>query len=312
MRFKSTYLEEDAPEPEPIPFYLLEDEMPGKRARSGSYRAMDTAAAAAVGGVGRKAIRSTVVKAKAKGLRSAIKKEVDRLAEHRTQYYAVSAPVMNPSSVTFNNAGGGWYPISPFSGFLSIGQGSTQGTRTGNKIRTMKATLKIVLRPAEFSAELNPNPKPQDIKIWFFRCKNQQNQTTLSNMTHFLQAGAGSLGLSGILTDINATVNSDLFTLLGTKVFKVGSAMYQGNPGPGGNPSWQYFGNNDYKWNVIRTFDVTKYLLKEYSFNDTDSTATQPMTVMLVESVNANGTVTPAEDYSTEMNFQLKYDYADF
>lgn len=307
-RYKPTYLEDDVPEQDPIPYHLLEENMPPKRARSGSYRAMDVTAAAA-GGMGRKAIRSTVVRAKSGLLRKAIKKEVDRLAEHRTAYFSPAAEVQNAAWATFSSLGGGWWPISPYTSNLQIGQGSTQGARTGNKIRTIKATLKMIFSPLEYDVTVNPNPTPQMVKIWFVRCKNQTNTGALSNLSSFFQAGAGVLPFQGNLQDMVGTVNSDQFTLLGSRVVKIGNATVTGT---GGNANNQYSANNDYKLNAFLNLDVTKYMLKQYDFNDASTVTSQPFTVMIIEAVKGNGNAATAGQTGVKFSAQLHYDYADF
>jgi len=307
-RFKATYLEDDAPEPEPIPFYLLEDEtMPPKRARSGSYRAMDTAASAAVGGFSRKAIKSATVSMKAKGLRKAIKREVDRLAEKRTATYQTNTEIENASWVTFANQAGGWWPLSPYNGYLTIAQGSTQGARTGNKIRVAKAKLSLILYPQPYDAVSNPSPRPQYIKFWFVRPKAQANTTTLT-INNFFQNGASALAFNGGLVDLNNQVNAQQYTLLGSKVYKLGNATISQ---PGVTNS-QLFANNDFPVSVIKTLDITKYLYKEYQFNDADNTAINDMTVMFVEGINADGTAIANGVWSSNMNFRVTIDYVDF
>jgi len=305
--YKPTYLEPDVPEREPIPFYLLEDENMSKRARSGSYRAMDTAASAAVGGLSRKAIRSSALSVKAKGLRKAIKKEVDRLAEHRTATFQTQKEIQNASWPSFPNMAGGYWPLSPYNGYVNIPQGSTQGARTGNKIRIAKAKLNIILYPAPYDVSLNPSPRPQYIKFWFVRPKAQANSTTLT-INNFFQNGASALAFSGVLTDLVNQVNSQQYTLLGSKVFKLGNSVISS---PGVTAS-QLFSNNDFPLSVIRTMDITKYLYKEYQFNDSDNTAINDMTVMFVEGINADGTAVSNGVLSSFMNFRITIDYVDF
>jgi len=305
---RPTYLEDDVPEREPIPYYLLEDEpMPPKRARSGSYRAMDTAASAAVGGLSRKAIRSSALSVKAKGLRKAIKKEVDRLAEHRTATFQTQTEIQNATWPSFANQAGGWYPLSPYNGYLTIQQGSTQGSRTGNKIRIKRAKLNIILFPQPYDVSGNPSPRPQYVKMWFVRPKAQANTTTLT-INNFFQNGGSASAFSGLLNDLVSQVNSQQYTLLGSKVFKLGNSVISS---PGVTAS-QLFSNNDFPLSVIRTIDITKYLYKEYLFNDSDNTAVNDMTVMFVEGINADGTTVANGTWSSNINFRVTVDYVDF
>lgn len=284
-----------------------ESEMSSKRARSGSYTSMSTAASAAVGGLSRKAIKASAYSMKAKGLRKAIKKEVDRLAEHRTATYQTQAECENASWVTFANIAGGWWPLSPYNGYLTISQGSGQGARTGNKIRIAKAKLQIVLFPGSYDAVQNPSPRPQYIKFWFVRPKGQSNSTTLT-INQFFQNGSSASAFNGNLIDLNSTVNAQEFTLLGQRTFKLGNSVIS-QPGV---TNQQLFSNNDFPLSVIKTMDITKYLYKQYNFNDSTNTPSNDMTVMFVEGINADGTVVANGVWSSFINFRITIDYVDF
>jgi len=306
--YKPTYLESDVPEREPIPFYLLEDEdMAPKRARSGSFRAMDTAAAVAVGGLSRKAVKASAISMKAKGLRKAIKNEVDRLAEKRTATFEQSTEIQNASWPTFSSMAGGFYPLSPYNAYVTIAQGSTQGSRTGNKIRIMKAKLSLILYPQPYDAVTNTDVKPQIVKFWFVRPKAQANATTLTT-NNFFQNGGSATAFNGGLKDVSSVVNDDQYQLLGSKVFKVGNSV---TSSPGTTAS-QLYSNNDYPISVIKTMDITKYLYKEYKFNDSDNTPVNDMTVMFVEAMNADNTAVPNGTWSANMSWRVSIDYVDF
>lgn len=278
-----------------------------KRSRTGSFRAMDTAASAVVGGMSRKAIKSAALSAKAKGLRKAIKREVDRLAEKRTATFQTNTEIENASWTTFPSMSGGFWPLSPYNGYLTIAQGSTQGARTGNKIRIAKAKLNIILYPQPQDAVSNPSPRPQYIKFWFVRPKAQANSTTLT-INNFFQNGASALAFNGGLVDLNNQVNAQQYTLLGSKVYKLGNSVIS-TPGV---TTQQLFSNNDFPVSVIRQLDITKYLYKEYQFNDGDNTAINDMTVMFVEGINADGTSIANGVWSSNMNFRVTVDYVDF
>lgn len=167
----------------------------------------------------------------------------------------------------------------------------------------------MIFSPLEYDGTVNPNPTPQMVKIWFVRCKNQINTGTLSNLSSFFQAGSGVLPFQGNLQDMVGTVNSDQFTLLGSRVVKIGNASVTGT---GANAANQYSANNDYKLNAFLNMDVTKYMLKQYDFNDASTVTSQPFTVMIIEAVKGNGNSTAAGQTGVKFSAQLQYDYADF
>ena len=246
--------------------------------------------------------------ARSTGLRKAIKQEVAKLAEKRVANYSNTFEVTNYNWATFPNITGGWVPISPYDSYISIAQGATQGSRTGNKIRIAKATLDLIFYPGAYSATENPTPMPQMIKVWFVRCKGQSNSSTL-DFSKFFQNGASASAPDATLGDMIRYVNRDSFTPLGSRVVKQGVSINTGN---GSLVNQQYMANNDYKMNNILKIDVTPYLYKEYDYPDNTNTPTNDMTIMVFEGVNADGSAGVSQDWSHFIQVSLQVQYTDF
>jgi len=213
------------------------------------------------------------------------------------------------------NYGGSWsavgigiIPISPYNGMLEIAQGVQHHQRVGNEIRIKKAYIKFLFFPRAYDAETNANPKPIDIQLIFAKSKTQANATI--SLTGFFQDNNTDENFDGNLTDLCKTVNEDKFTVLGTKIYKLGTAGYAGT-GSIGSVDQQYYENNDYKYNVIRKLDVTKYLNKVYRFNDTELTPWQNPTFIVVNAVDANGGNSPGNDYRAIAHWHLYIEYTD-
>ena len=104
------------------------------------------------------------------------------------------------------------YPMLPYSGYMSIPQGVTQGTRLGNEIRIKKVMLNYVLRPAPYDATFNANPQPFEIELMLGYVK--QYPGVLPNnadTVRLYQSGATSFAPSGSLRDIISTINGDVW-----------------------------------------------------------------------------------------------------
>lgn len=113
--------------------------------------------------------------------------------------------------------------------------------------------------------------------------------------------------MSGAIQDTIADVNTDLFTVHTKRFHKVGCAV---DNGTGGNAVYQYFANNDYKYNVKGSIDITKYLPKTFVFNDNSSVPNNKCVFAVMESVSANG-FTNAGALPVRMVYTLKYEYTD-
>jgi hypothetical protein len=241
-------------------------------------------------------------------LRQAVRKEIGSLAEKRIQNYETTLSLQDVSTPIWSTVGGGILPLSPFDSYLSISQSSAQGGRNGNSIRPTRAMFKFVAYPTAQNAPFNATPRPQDVMMWFVKFKGTANNAP--SLTRFFQNGNFSNTFAGNITDFNRTVNIDAVTLLGTHSFKLGYASYSGT---GSTPAQQSFANNDYKMNVSEEIDITKYLAKEYKFEDNVSnTATTDATFVVIACCNADGTQHNGSEVPAKMYYNLEMKYTDF
>lgn len=152
----------------------------------------------------------------------------------------------------------------------NINQGVGAGDRIGNAIKTISCHFNFVLRPAPYnSPTLNPIPIPQDVIIMFGKVKNSAPQTpSNTDFAKLWQSGDTFHAPYGNLLDNLQDVNRDWFTVYKILRLKVGSSI---NTAFGANNSAMNYSNNDYKLNVIRRINITKYMPKRFMFNDVNS-----------------------------------------
>lgn len=192
--------------------------------------------------------------------------------------------------------------------YNQILQGLGQGDRIGNTIRPRSVYFNYVLHPIPYAAVGNPSPVPQDVMIFFGKVKNSRAQQPIStDFAKLWQAGDSSRGPFSTTLDMIQDVNKDWFTVYKIMRHKVGTANTQGT---GGSATAQYYANNDYKFNVVRRLNITKYVPKVIKFNDTTAQNTNDGLWMWAMCVNADGT-TNSTYTPLYMDVTLNFSYED-
>lgn len=242
-------------------------------------------------------------------LNKTIRKVVSRMAETKIQNIDGTVSLGGFSATNWNTTN--VIPLSIYSGFLQIAQGTGQGDRIGDKVTITNLMLRLIFTPRPYSAS-NLTPIPQMIKLFLVnaRAVNQYNlRPTQANMNQFFQEGNSSAGPSDNLFDMIEEVNKDLWNVYATKTIKLGSAAYDGT---GGSANAQYYTNNDYKFNHLIRWNITKHIPKICTWNDTSVSATSRGLFLVVLTANADGS-TPASSsiLPSTMNYDLTMSYKD-
>ena len=199
-------------------------------------------------------------------------------------------------------------PIYPCAASLVINQGTGQGERVGNTIKTRKLLLKYILHPAPYDTQNNPSPCPQEVMIWIGYLKNNRmKEPDTTDFGKFFQYGSINSSPTSLLWDTMSPVNKDLFTICKVFRHKIGTAAYQGD---GHNSYAQYFNNNDFKLNASKTVDCTKFINKTLKFDDTTVQSDTGLYLWMT-SVNADGTLGNSNMYATHIMWTLDYFYED-
>lgn len=166
-------------------------------------------------------------------------------------------------------------------------QNSGQGDRIGNSIKTRRLQFNFVLRPAPYNVTSNAVPVPQDVIIFFGKVKNSRPLQPIStDFSKMFQNGDSVQGFQSNTQDLIQDVNANWFTVYKTLRYKVAPSSINGL---GVNTNYQYYNNNDYKFNIIKRMNLTKYCPKTIKFNDTISQPTNDGLWMWATCVNADG-----------------------
>lgn len=198
--------------------------------------------------------------------------------------------------------------LSPSAAYMPIIQGPSSDERIGNRISTRKVMLRYVLYCLPYNAVSNLAPCPMDVVIWIGRLKRSVFSPTATDFQNMLQFGSASVPPLGDLSDINGIVNKDYFTIEKKIVHKLGFNDYSGT---GVNVAAQSYTNNDYKYNVIRSLDVTKCFAKNYLFNDNDNDPQNSRTYIWFEAIRADGITGTAAAILVFFRGTLDFQYTD-
>lgn len=238
-----------------------------------------------------------------KGMKRSVTRLIRREEETKCVQFTDSASI---SSYGSDVQAQGFVPLSPYATYCQIDQGVGQGERIGNKCRIVKATLSYVLRPNPYNATTNIAPLPQEVIIRIMSVKNTNELVAAAG--NYFQAGDGSQSPTGNLLDIPKVVNTDLYTQYRMIRHKLGTSAYEGGVPNGTN---QFYANNDFHYNAIKTIDVTKYCPKIIRFNDNTSTPSTRVLQTFIEAVNADGSTSAVNQVPVTMDYTVNLWYKD-
>lgn len=246
-----------------------------------------------------------------------VKKSEMKIANYSQQNFALTAV----DSVDFDTQIKFLNPSNATGSLYFISQNLGQGGRVGNKITTQKATLKGVVHINTTWSNQNWDMCPLYVVLYIFRCKQgilNINDVETICKNRFFQAGNGSTGFFGTLFDMVKTPNNDVITLLKKKVMKVGvsqvlSAQASGTP----NTTNQNYGDSTVGISKMFSVDVTKYLSKQYIFNDTDNAPLNDATYFMFVPLRVDGNLIKTNGglatgtVPAYVDFEICYKYTD-
>lgn len=243
------------------------------------------------------------------GVSLAVKKYVKRAihvnVENKTQTVNYSGNFGNASA----NASLYTYPVTPYTGFMTVGQGITQNTRIGNEIKIRKAYLRYVLRPLGYNASTNVNPVPIQVEMFLGRTRLCPGDIPVAgDFTVLFQNGSSSIGPVGTLKDLISNVNTDYWTVKKRWSHKLGFGEYAGT---GSIAQQQFFSNNDFKLNVVKKLDITKYYPKTLKFNDATNQVQGPGLFLWYQAISANGNDSGSTQLTANIDFWIDIQYED-
>jgi len=261
-----------------------------------------------------------------KALKTLVKKVIDSQAEKKmVQFFNSSG--LNTSVIASDwSAFNCWILTSDTTSraMYAISQGTSQGGRVGNQVRTYKMTMKLALiANPTFGSDTNYNACPLYVTLWVVKLKDhiEDTVTALQGVVQssFFQNSGATAAFAGDLSDLIKTPNKDQVTVLKRKVYKVGLAQYLSATGNNvSNTASNQYMNNDANIAVTDTLDFTKFVPSIQKFNDGDNLTTSRRTYLFFTSARCDGQTTVTSlGFSTgtrpyQTSIGIDYQYTDF
>lgn len=241
-----------------------------------------------------------------KSMVSLIKSVIAKQAENkRISWATITAPqAFGGTNYNTQNI----IPMSPYSTFMGLAQGTTTASRIGNKVTTRSLKFRFVLYAKPYDVTTNSVPTPQIVTFYFVKCKDEPvSLTSSSALGNFFQSGSSSQSPLANLFDDIREVNLDAWTVCKKMTMKIGGANNASVWGASGFPS-----NNDFSLSVRRTVDLTKFVNKTVLYNDNNTTPTTPTLQLIILTANADGTGAPsAGTIPMNMFWETVYEFED-
>lgn len=221
-----------------------------------------------------------------------VKQAIHRQIENKGVAQSVAKTMSNISNIA-NFTTGNVIQLTPSvqTNYLyTITQGTGAGNRTGNQIKLRNAVLKFVLYPQAYNVTSNPNPKPLNILMYIVSGKKSVLSNSVADMvticnSNIYKLGSSSSAMLGNLYDAISYINTDVLQVHYQTQFKLSPAQFY-TP----NATQANYNNNDYKYNIMRRINVTKYLPKTIAFDDANNNSTSKQVFAIFAPVYADGT----------------------
>lgn len=245
----------------------------------------------------------------AKSIAKAVKKEVMKLAESKS--ISLNFNNLQSNGLTYYSSAG-WatfniIPITPYSTYLNIAQGTGEADRIGNKIRTHKLMYRGVLFANSYNVTWNPTPNAHFVRMIVFSRKDTGN-TLLTSVNGFFNNGNTTSSPQSNMFDLVAPYNKMLYNVKYVKTFKVGPAI---NTGSGNQTNQQNNANNDFNRAVAFDVDLTKYIPKVFVYNDGTNTPSNDTVFVMFFVVSSDGTTGASTVNPIQLQSTLYFEYKD-
>lgn len=238
-----------------------------------------------------------------------VKRYVNRVLHRRIEDKQVGvANVLNFGGVAEDLALNA-YPMLPYTGYLIIPQGVTQGTRTGNECKVKKVMLNYVLTPNPYNAVTNPTPLPFHVQLYLGCVKAMKGILPVAgDVGNMFNLGGTILAPGGSLMDLNYPTNDDYWDIKKLWSHKIGYAESAGTGGQAGN---QFHSNNDFKYNVVKRMNITKLCATTMKFNDASTTHQGNNLFFMFQCIPATGAAYSATALPCQIQYFVTIDYED-
>lgn len=257
----------------------------------------------------RKAFKSNRKTVKKPTIKKMIKTAIHRTIENKSRQEIVTTAKTLYSANSAALLDGSIIPLTPFATSLQVDQGVGAANRVGNKINLRKLTFKGTIFPQPYDGVFNVSPQPLQVKLWIFYDKRDPTiKPTPAAQGNFFQNDNSTTTFSNNLSDLWKPINTDIYRVVATKMFKLGNAI---NTSSGTNAAASDWTNNDFKYNCNFSIPLTKHCVKNIKFNDNNSNPTTRGLFAMFQCVYASGGAVSSGQILAKMYYMLDMEFED-
>lgn len=243
-------------------------------------------------------------------VKAAIRKEIKREVEVKSkQTYYGQTGLYGPASATVNATNN--LVVCPSSTVCDIFQGTSEGSRIGNQVRTRKLIHRGILLPLAYNASTNPSPAPVEIRMIYFRQRNDPAVLPTTPFSDFFQFNNTTNAVPDSLQGQVMIPNLDKYQVFMQRFYKLGYALNATTDAPSSSVPGNAQPNNDFKLNCKFSHDLTKYLPKVVRYNDNNAEPTTAGIYCLIIVNRADGTAIGNAAIPCAISHTLDYQYED-
>lgn len=244
-------------------------------------------------------------------VKQAIRREIKRDVEVKSrQTYYGQTGLYGPASATVNATNN--LVVCPSGTACDVLQGTGEGARIGNQIRTRRLVHRGILIPNPYNATDNPDPHPIEVRMIYYRQRSDPAQLPGTPFSDFFQFNSTTNAVPDSLSGQIEVINQDKYQVFTQRYFKVGYQL--------SGPTNQAVGvitpgvtaaNNDFKLNCKFWVDLTKYLPSVVRYNDNNADPTTPGIYCLIIVSRADGTAIGNAAIPLDICHTLDFQYED-
>lgn len=215
---------------------------------------------------------------------------------------------------TSPNLIGNYLVISPSqstSGY-TITQGPLENNRIGNAINIKSLKHNFTIYCQQYNATSNTTPRPVYVRLYYFKSKWAPNSDVATGNlcgvnANFFSGTSNDLGFTGALLDMTRKIQSENYTYLTHRTYKIGPAT----PAIGNTTTANHiYSNNDFRLSVIGSVQLARHYKAKYIFNDSNQVMT-PWCFCVVQVMDAEGSVLNTSQSLVQMQYNIICEYTD-
>lgn len=257
--------------------------------------------------------RKVARKPRYRNIARVVKRILSRQAEKKSICYSSTISPGTLQSTT-GSLVGNMIVINPCQSTYSytLSKGTADNERIGNNINIKNMYHSFAIYPTGYNVTTNTQPRPVIVRLYYFKSKwSPVADVATGNLcganANFFDNSSSDTGFSGALLDMTRKIQSENYTYLCHRTYKIGNAQ----PVYGGASVEYYPGsNNDFKMSALGKVNLARFCKSKYRFNDANQVTT-PWIFCVAQVVCADGSVLSGTQSLISMQSQIMVEYTD-